>query len=266
MRPFLLCVTSMMIIAGCVQSHTGRYGRKALRVDEPIYDVRAVKMLDSTVKLTFIGTPTLRTAGRNVGWVEVVIGPSPEDMNDTLVFSISLAGSATPGESVQLVGEADWQTRAAKHATRACMEVHVVAGDVDHLYYELEKEFEQADPMDLTPFTMAVSDSQIDVGVTARRIFVPPGEYLPTSENFRIVISDAQLKVVYRSDYGQSFLQFVGLVEPQGVGQMQRFAIPWFGRDMNGQRVPDGKYTAELIIPAVPRPYRTTCEVPWPPK
>jgi hypothetical protein len=266
MKTFCFCLLSVIIVAGCVRTQHSRYRGKALRVDDPIYNVRAVKMADSSVKLSFIGSPTLRTEGRKVGWVEVVIGPTEDAMNDTIPFNTVLTGAPGSEETVQLVGEADWQTPAARSATQAVMDVHVLAGDIDHLVFRAVKDFELADPMELSPFTIAVSDTQIDIGVMARRIFVPPGEYLPSSENFRVVISDENGRVVFRSDANQSFLPFISLVEPQVIGQMQRFVYPWTGKDMTGQTVSSGSYRAELIIPAHPNPYRASIDVPWPPK
>ena len=263
----VLIVAAVTMTMGCVQTERSSWNRrgKAIRVSEPVYDIKAVKMSDSTVKLSFVGTPTLRTDGQKVGWVEAAIGPSEDQMIDSVVFKVVSAGAPGSPETLQLVGEADWQSDAAKKADRAVMDVSVVTAK-EHIIYRVTTEFVEADPMELTAFTSPASDSIIDIGVIARRVFIPPGEYLPTSENFRVIISDKNGTVVFRTDAVGDFLPFVSLVEPQTIGQMQRFAIPWNGKDLSGTPVPEGEYQAEILIPAHPTPYRTTVMVPWPPK
>ena len=262
-----LLVLLPLLLLGCNRTQRSdlAFNGKALRVDEPIYEIQAVKLSDSTVRLSFVGSPTLRTPGRNVAWVEAVVGPDEHSLNDNIVFATSTAGAPGAAETVTIVGEASWDTDAARRSKRMVADVSVVTSQ-EHLIYRTVVEYSKAEPMELTPFTSAVNDTTIEVGVIARRVFVPAGEYLPSSENVRLIISDEQGAVVWRSDAGQSFLQLVTTVEPQNVGQMQRYVVPWFGQNLLQQRVPDGMYKAEIIIPARPDPYKAWIEVPWPPK
>lgn len=266
----LFAVVALLMTACTSTEHStflnkGKNKNKAIRVDEPIFNIKAVKLTDSTVRLSFVGTPVLRTDGRVIRHVEAEIGPNENEMNDIIVFSTSNAGAPGVNQTVHIVGSASWDTRAARRSTECVVDVGVLTAE-EHLIYRQHLKYEAADPMELSTFTQAVSDTLIEVGVIARRMFVPTGEHLPSSENFRVIISDGKGTVVWRSDFGQAFLSLMSSVEPQITGQMQRYTMPWFGRDMQGNRVPDGTYKAELIIPARPNPYRASVDVSWPPK
>lgn len=264
-------VVSSLVVAACTSTehstflNRGKNKGKAIRVDEPIFEIKAVKLQDSTVRLSFVGTPTLRTNGRVIRHVEAAIGPTENELNDIIVFSTSNAGAPGVNQTVSIVGSASWDTRPARKSTECVVDVGVLTAE-EHLIYRQRLKYEAADPMELSPFTQAVSDTLIEIGAIARRMFVPTGEHLPSSENLRVIISDAKGNVVWRSDAGQAFLSLMSSVEPQITGQMQRYTMPWLGRDLQGNRVPDGTYKAEVIIPARPNPYRTSIDVPWPPK
>lgn len=262
-----LAFFSAVILASCTSTEYSTLQRrhKAIRVDEPIFNVKAVKLADSTVRLSFVGSPVLRTNGRVIRHVECAVGPNEQEMKDLIVFSTSNAGAPGVAQTVNIIGSASWDTRAARRSTECVVDVSVLTAE-EHLIFRQHLKYEAAEPMELTPFTQAVSDTLIEVGVIARRMFVPTGEHLPSSENFRVIISDAKGSVLFRSDFNQAFLSLMSTVEPQITGQMQRYTMPWTGRDMQGNRVPDGTYKAELIIPARPTPYRSMIEVPWPPK
>jgi hypothetical protein len=264
----LLCTLAMLaLLAGCVQTQQSEFVRnhKALRVNDPIYNIHAVRLSDGTVKLSFVGSATLRTKGRYVKYVEAKLGPTEEEMNDIVMFSMATAGAPGVNETVHLVGTATWDTKAAMQSTSCWADVGVVT-PTEHLVFRVHLDYEDVEPMELDPFTMAVNDTTVDIGVIAKRIFVPPGEYLPSSETFRVIISDANGYVVFRTDYERNYLQLVTDVEPLSPNQMHRYASPWNGRDLQGNVVPFGKYKCELIIPAFPKPYRTECEVEWPPR
>lgn len=255
-----------LMAAGCAAKYSPQVrSQKAIRVSEPILTMKAVRLSDSTVRLSFVGPPALRSEGRAIRYVEVAVGPSKESMVDTLPFHTMVVGSPEANTVQNIIGEVTWDTRAAKQSTSCWADVGVVTAQ-EHLIFLQHLNYEDAQPMELTPFTNAVSDTMIEVGVMARRIFVPPGEYLPSSENFRVVISDGKGRVVFRSDYGASFLTLITTVEPQTPNQVQRYALPWNGRDLEGSVVPDGAYRADVIIPAHPKPYVAFIEVPWPPK
>ena len=260
-------VIMLVTIAGCVSTKHSDFVRseKALRVDEPIYNIKAVRLSDGTVRLSFIGTPTLRTTGRYVKYVEAALGGSEDSMNDNVMFNTTTAGAPGVNETVHLVGTASWDTRDAINSKSCWADVSVVT-PAEHLIFRVHLEYEASEPMLLEPFTEAVNDTTIELGAIARRVFVPPGEYLPSSETFRIIVTDASGYVVYRSDYERNFLSIVTTVQPTQPNQMQRYVVPWSGRNLQGQRIGNGKYSVEMVIPAFPKPYRATTTMEWPPK
>ena len=240
-RISLLFVGMVMLIVGC---STPRYSNltdsyKMTRVSEPIFEMRAVRLSDSSVRISFVGTPTLRTPGKTIGYVEIYAGPDEDNMNDTITVGTDYTGAPGRSETLLLVGEGTWDTDAAKRSERIVMDVAVITGS-EHIVFRSVKEYEDAEPMELTPFTQPRTDSVIDIGVIARRIFVPPGEHLPSSENLRLIISNADGQVIYRSDVGQQFLSIVTVLEPQVSNQMQRYAAPWNGSTMAGGMAPAG--------------------------
>ncbi len=263
----MLCMALIAVGVGCVSSSHSDFVRsgKALRVDEPVYDIKAVRLSDGTVRLSFIGTPTLRTTGRYVKYVEAALGPDEEHLDDVVMFNTTTAGAPGANETVHLVGTAAWDTKAAI-ASKSCWADVSVVTPAEHLVYRVHLQYEASEPMILEPFTEAVNDTTADIGAIARRVFVPPGEYLPSSETFRVIITDATGTVVFRTDYEKNFLALVTTVQPVQANQIQRYVYPWSGRNLQGQRVADGTYNVEMIIPAHPKPYRTSTTLEWPPK
>ncbi|NQW30091.1 MAG: hypothetical protein HQ472_06220 [Ignavibacteria bacterium] len=254
-----------VFVAGCVKTAYSPHVHKALRVNEPMFEIRAVKLSDSTVRLSFITDPMLRTADPNIRWVEAAIGPDASSLTDTITFNIGFAGAPGVDATVHVIGDAAWDTRGAKLSKSAVIDMSVVTA-TSHLIFRHELEYSTAVPMELEPFTMARADTLIDIGAMARRIYVPPGEYLPSSEVFRIIVTDEKGTVVYRSDAGRAFLSVVSTVEPQTPNQMQRYSIPWNGHDLRGNKVNDGTFRAEMLIPAVPKSYNAKIEFQWPPR
>lgn len=264
----LIAFTALALyLPGCVNTQHSDFTRsaKALRVEEPIYNIKAVRLSDGTVRLSFIGTPTLRTTGRYVKYVEAALGGTEDSMTDNVMFNTTTAGAPGANETVHLVGTASWDTRAAI-ASKSCWADVSVVTPAEHLIYRVHLEYEASDPMILEPFTQAMNDTTIELGAVARRVFVPPGEYLPSSETFRVIVSDTVGAVVFRSDFERNFLSIVTTVQPTQANQMQRYVLPWNGRDLQGQRIANGWYNVEMIIPAFPKPYRATISMEWPPK
>ena len=255
-----------LVLASCAPRYSPHVSNhSAIRVSDPVLEMKAVRLSDSTVRLSFIGPPALRSEGKAIRWVEVAVGPDEKHMLDTLTFNTMTIGSPDAGVVQNIIGDVTWSTDAARRSTSCWVDVGVVTAK-EHLVFKQHLEYVDAVPMELSPLTMSPSDSIIEIGVMARRIFVPPGEALPTSESFRVVINDDKGRVVYRSDYGAAFLTLITTVEPQTPNQVERYAIPWDGKDLEGNRVPDAIYHADLIIPAMPRPYTAKIDVPWPPK
>jgi len=255
----LLCV--VCLLSACQSSRNVKLG-KTYRVSESPFTVNAMRLSDSTLKLTFVGPARLRTTDPIIRWVETTIGTTENDLSDTLVFTTAQSGAPGVDRTVHLTGYTSWTTAKAKRATQVVCDVSVQTS-TDEVIFRQVIPITAARPIGLEGFTQLTSDSTIDIGATVRRIFLPAGEFLPTSETIRVLISDENGQVVWRSDVGKVFQQRVGLVQPQRVDEVQRMAIPWDGTDFQGQKVPTGKYTAEVIIPAKPSAYTVAFAFSW---
>lgn len=221
-----------------------------------------MRLADSSVKLTFVGPARLRTPDPIIRWVETSIGTTENDMTDTLVFTTAQSGAPGVDRTVHLTGHTTWSTPKAKHAATIVCDVSVQTS-TDEVIFRQVIPITEARPIGLEGFTQSTSDSTIDIGATVRRIFLPAGEFLPTAEAIRVLVSDENGQVLWRSDVGKVFQQRVGLVPPQRIDEVQRLAVSWDGTDFQGQKVPTGKYTAEVIIPAKPSTYTTTFAFSW---
>lgn len=261
-------ITSVLILStGCKSTSYSGFMRnnKAIHVDRPIFDIKGVRLSDSTVQLSFMTSSTLRTVDRSIRYVDIYIGPDKDHLDDSIMVNPTMAGTPGTDETILFIGEGLWDTPAARASRSAVAKVSIVTA-TDHLIFETNIEYQKAEPIDLRPFATAVGDSAIDIGVMAKRIFVPQGEYLPTSESFRVLISDGKGGVIWRSDAGLAFLSVVTLVEPQNANAIHRYVMPWDGRDIGGQKVAEGEYHADCIIPARPKPYTASISFTWPPR
>lgn len=224
--------------------------------------INAMRLADSSVKLTFVGPARLRTPDPIIRWVETAIGTTENDMTDTLVFTTAQSGAPGVDRTVHLAGYTTWATQKAKRAATVVCDVSVQTS-TDEIIFRQVIPITAARPIGLEGFTQSTSDSTIDIGATVRRIFLPAGEFLPTAETIRVLVSDENGQVIWRSDVGKVFQQRVGLVQPQRIDEVQRLAISWDGTDFQGLKVPTGKYAAEVIIPAKPKAYTTTFAFSW---
>ncbi|MEJ5287545.1 MAG: hypothetical protein CH6_0797 [Candidatus Kapaibacterium sp.] len=78
------------------------------------------------------------------------------------------------------------------------------------------------------------------------------GEYFPTSERLRIEIRNKQGKTIWNSDFDLNFLQVIGKVEPEEVGKIHRYIVPWNRRDNSGKFIEKGDFEVAFILPIKP--------------
>lgn len=257
----VVCCLSSLLLCACRVARQTQLG-KTYTTSVPLFTLNAIRMADSTVKLTFVSPSRIRTSDPIIRWVEATVGASEDMITDTVVFTTSQSGAPGVDQTVHLVGYTSWTTPQAKSATKVYANVRAQTAS-EMVKFKQVVDITAASPVTLEGFTQPAVNNTIDIGVTVRRIFLPTGEFLPTTEAIRVIVSDEDGQVIWRSDVGKVFQQRVGLVQPQRIDEVQRFSENWDGTDLQGIKVASGTYTAEVIIPSKPRPYTTTFAFAW---
>jgi len=115
----------------------------------------------------------------------------------------------------------------------------------------------------VSPFVQHAEDGAVVFGATCTRNKLVAGEYLPSSEDLRVIVRSG-FKVLWNSDLGMAFLTVITPVRPELVSQQSTYTLEWNGMDNSGLPIPSGEYTADILIPAKPEPYRTQITFTWP--
>jgi len=254
-----------LLLPACKSGFVSPYKVRGLRVSEPIFSVRGMRLPDSTVRFSFVSEPRIRTADPTIRWVELSVVAREGAPADTLVMNTSDIVVEGSRAGKLLIGSVLWDGPQATSSTSALTDVSVLTSS-DHLVFTQTVSYQPATPLDLLPFTHRSSDSLVTVGVVAVRVFKPQGEYLPSSERIRLIVSDQKGNVVWRSDAGLQFMTIVGQVEPTLEGRTEQYTAQWNGVDLQGNPVRNGTYECEIIIPARPTPYAVRTSVQWPPR
>lgn len=106
------------------------------------------------------------------------------------------------------------------------------------------------------------SDSALLCRLRVRRVRAVPGEYFPSSERLRLELF-AGARRIWSSADGMAFLQVIGPVEPTEIGTESTYEYRWDGRLPSGERLPAGKYTLRLSLPARPYEYAVMVPLRW---
>lgn len=117
--------------------------------------------------------------------------------------------------------------------------------------------------LSLTPFVRPGDEPSVVIGVNATRNRVIEGEYLPSSEDLRVIIRSG-FKTIWQSNEGMAFLTVITPVRPESLGEVSTYSLDWDGTDTQGQALLPGEYTADIIIPSRPAPYQTQITFTWP--
>lgn len=256
----ILCV----LLPGCRTASVSDFttSNKAIRVDRPMFDVFASRLTDSSAQFRFVTTSTLRTDDNTIRYVDLVLRAS-DAPGDTLLVFPTIARDEVPGSPLYIIGEALWESPALRSATSVTADVSVVTA-TDHIVFSQIVDVRDPVALDLYPRAEATSDSTLVFRCMARRVFVPRGEYLPSSEVFRVRVMNEQGELVWSSDDDMAFLALVSLVQPQTSGRIHIYEMPWNARTANGLRLKPGTYTADFIIPSRPIEYGTRMTFQWP--
>lgn len=103
-------------------------------------------------------------------------------------------------------------------------------------------------PLSLEP-KIEVLEDKVIFEVEATRNFVPEHEYLPSSEDFRVVVFKNN-REIWDSSEGKMFMTVIGKVKPQKKGETHTYKLIWKPKEALS-----GKFNARMIIPAKPKPY-----------
>lgn len=109
--------------------------------------------------------------------------------------------------------------------------------------------------MTLKPSVKEQTSDFVTFSLKATRNKTVEGEYLPSSEDLRLIIFDSNGAMVWNSSHNMNFLMVIGEVLPIKIGATHEYIGNWNKKDNNGKFVPPGSYTAKLIIPAAPNNY-----------
>jgi hypothetical protein len=255
---------AMTAINGCRTAGVSTFTttKKAIRVDRPMFDVFATRLSDTTVQFRFVTTSSLRTVDNSIRYVDLILGTPTEQQDSLLVFP-TLARDESDNGSIYVVGEALWESPRLRTLRSVPTDIAVVTTS-DHIIFSQDVEIRDPVGLDLYPSIMATTDTSVSFQCLARRVFVPRGEYLPSSEMLRVRVLAENGDVVWRSDEDMAFLTLVSLVQPQTAGRLHVYEMPWNGRTSAGERVRAGTYRAQFIIPARPNEYGAFLDFTWP--
>lgn len=259
-----ILLLALAAISGCRTAGVSTFttSKKAIRVDRPMFDVFATRLSDTTAQFRFVTTSTLRTVDNSIRYVDLILGTPTEHQDSLLVFP-TLARDESNDGSMYVIGEALWESPRLRSVRSVSADVSVVTAS-DHITFSQEVEIREPVGLDLYPSVTVTSDTSVSFQCLARRIFVPRGEYLPSSEIFRVRVLAENGDVIWRSDEDMAFLTLVSLVQPQTAGRLHIYEMPWNGRTSTGKRVRAGSYRAEFIIPSRPNEYGAFLDFTWP--
>lgn len=116
----------------------------------------------------------------------------------------------------------------------------------------IDKNFE---PMSLYPVILNQQNNKIDVGIFAIRNQIIE-EFIPSSEELRLEVLNFKGKKIYSSQTGINFLQIILPVYPENIGNYYLYKQEWNFKTNDEENLPSGRYTLNLMIPALPNPYQ----------
>lgn len=91
--------------------------------------------------------------------------------------------------------------------------------------------------------------------LSLRRIKEVQDEYLPSSENFRVIVRDSFGSTIWQSNKDMNYFMVISDVLPKKADETLELKTDWNLRNDAGKKVSAGKYSASLVIPAKPNHY-----------
>lgn len=207
---------------------------------------------------------------RNVQRMFTVLRHPDTGLLDTVYYSVAAGGRSDDSTVVlELHGQERWTNMRAVAYDSLVGETVLVLGDKtmystkQTFFLPIRKE-KQAEvlPIELKGFVEDVTDSSAVFVVLATRHRVIREEYFPSSEHLRVIVS-GENGIVWNSQMQQVFANALYPVEPTFVAEVKRYELQWNGRDNQGNPLPPGEYTAQLLLPTRPYPYSTVIPFEW---
>ncbi len=255
----------LMLLTGCrstVEQHTPVFGYGRSVTNSNTIVVVATRTSDTSVLLRCV-VPA-RTGKDNQPITSLTVARrNTSGTADTLYRSPEIRSADMADSMKYIVCETRWSSRELRFISTFDAEVSQTSKSgavtfVNHV------EIIDSTPIALYPTIVRSSDTSVIFRCPALRITLPPREYLPSSESFRIRILDESGQRVWSSDEGMAFLARVSPVEPQVPGRVFTYEMPWNGRTISGTRIKPGTYTAEFVIPSRPQAYANRITFAWP--
>ena len=261
----LLLLQTALWAGGCHRGFSSTYDVRGIRLGEPMFAVRGMRLSDTTLRLSFTTLPTLRTSEPVIRTVYAAVGPEKGLYRDTVDFQLTRVTLPSDSAVAMLIGEAVMPVASASERANPWVDVSVVTAS-DHVVFTEPVTMVETSAVELSPFQHATDDDAIELGAYVQRVWLPEEEYLPSSEEVRVTVFDGSGNEVWNSGSGMAFLTMISSVKPQERGEVMVVSRVWNGTTLSGATVPSGTYTAEIRIPAVPFPYSATMDVQWPPQ
>ncbi|MBU3741346.1 MAG: hypothetical protein FGM24_03560 [Candidatus Kapabacteria bacterium] len=261
----LVVLQAGLLAGGCHRGFSSTYDVRGIRLGEPVFAVRGMRLSDTTLRLSFATLPTLRTSDPVIRTVYAAVGAAQGFYSDTVDFQLTRKAVPSDSSAVTLIGEAIISVASATEFASPWVDVSVVTAS-DHVVFPQAVTMIDPSAVELSPFQHVTDDGGIELGAHVQRVWLPEQEYLPSSEDVRVTVFNASGTEVWNSGSGMAFLTMITSVQPQERGDVATVSRIWNGQTSSGTTVPKGTYTAEILIPAIPFPYRSTLDVQWPPQ
>jgi hypothetical protein len=256
--PFMMLLATLSLFAalGCTSAHkpSQRVATIELHDSSPI-------MLSSDSQDSLLITASVPPASDGGVYRQVLLYvESNEGVKDSILMQTVTSGVSTRSTStfVRCRLPVSIRTRLA----RSGLSIGFEQGSIMKIH-PVQFISRDTSALTLTPFIRPGDEESIAIGVNAARNRMIEGEYLPSSEDIRVVIRSG-FKTIWQSNQGMAFLTVITPVRPESVGEVSIYVLDWDGTDTQGQPLAPGQYTADIIIPARPAPYQTQITFTWP--
>jgi len=261
-----LCFVGVSMIAVSCASHLTKFEPRASTID--LYQSSPL-LISVSPREPNIGLVSLPQLGNGSVYRQAILFYSTTDgRHDSLAMMMVSTGtpSADPAVTARFIIPAG--------TDQSSMRIGLEHGN-RFIIYPAKMQLDVSEPLVLSAFIqrantlgsrpgdpVQTSDLYV-IGVDATRFRAVEGEYLPSSEDLRVIIRQG-LKIMWQSNSGMSYLTVITPVRPERPGEHSLYSLEWAGTDIYGMPLAPGEYTADIIIPAKPAPYQTQVTFTWP--